>query len=106
MEEKTQTTGGIWGKLEVKSQFLVFSWAENGGNAGQKDKNHQYESTNWDLLWKLRQKYLKWVNFHKKLSNFEEKTQKFPKKTEPTGGFGPKILQNFVEKKKPGVHPL
>ena len=24
LEEKTQTTGAIWGKLEVKSQFLVF----------------------------------------------------------------------------------
>ena len=25
LEEKTQTTEGIWGKLEVKSQCLVFS---------------------------------------------------------------------------------
>ena len=37
-----------------------------------------------------------------KLRDFEKKNSEISQKTESTGGFDPKILQNFGEKKKPG----
>ena len=38
-----------------------------------------------------------------KLRDFGEKNSEISQKTESTGGFDPKILQNFGEKKKPVI---